>query len=205
MVNKSEIRLEVANAISALNNKADINLGNSVKASEIESIANSAASAAESANTVANAANTLINTTVTRIDQDLNTTKSWVTDELNKFKTNNTAKAYITETYSDGSNWYRVYSDGWKEQGGFIDYSSSINATKYKDVTLTFHLAFSNTNYNLQLTSNRTNCYAFEGDSDQYNYTNNRTTSSTIMGFRNVNIEETSTGNKRAAWVACGY
>ena len=28
-------------------------------------------------------------------------------------------KAYITETYKNGTSWYRVYSDGWCEQGGF--------------------------------------------------------------------------------------
>jgi hypothetical protein len=28
------------------------------------------------------------------------------------------AKAYVTETYSSGANWYRKYSDGWIEQGG---------------------------------------------------------------------------------------
>ena len=26
--------------------------------------------------------------------------------------------AYITESYQSGSSWYRVWSDGWKEQGG---------------------------------------------------------------------------------------
>lgn len=29
-------------------------------------------------------------------------------------------KAYITETYVSGTSWYRVYSDGWCEQGGHI-------------------------------------------------------------------------------------
>lgn len=28
--------------------------------------------------------------------------------------------AYITETYNDDSNWYRIWSDGWVEQGGII-------------------------------------------------------------------------------------
>ena len=27
-------------------------------------------------------------------------------------------KAYITETYVNGNSWYRIYSDGWCEQGG---------------------------------------------------------------------------------------
>ena len=29
-----------------------------------------------------------------------------------------TAKAYIVETYRNGNSWYRVWSDGWIEQGG---------------------------------------------------------------------------------------
>ena len=28
-------------------------------------------------------------------------------------------KAYVTETYSNGTSWYRVWSDGWIEQGGY--------------------------------------------------------------------------------------
>lgn len=28
--------------------------------------------------------------------------------------------AYITETFNDDSNWYRIWSDGWVEQGGII-------------------------------------------------------------------------------------
>ena len=32
---------------------------------------------------------------------------------------NGTAVKYVTETYSDGTNWYRKWSDGWLEQGGF--------------------------------------------------------------------------------------
>ena len=34
-------------------------------------------------------------------------------------------KAYIVETYQNGISWYRVYSDGWCEQGGMVS-----NATR---------------------------------------------------------------------------
>lgn len=33
----------------------------------------------------------------------------------------------IVETYSNGTSWYRVYSDGWCEQGGMVPYESGIN------------------------------------------------------------------------------
>ena len=32
----------------------------------------------------------------------------------------NNGAAYITETYNDDSNWYRIWSDGWIEQGGIL-------------------------------------------------------------------------------------
>ena len=34
----------------------------------------------------------------------------------------------IIETYSSGSSWYRVYSDGWKRQGGLIGTSESTDS-----------------------------------------------------------------------------
>ena len=45
-------------------------------------------------------------------------------------------KASITTTYSNGANWYRVWSDGWIEQGG----SGTVN----NDGTITFTKAFTN-------------------------------------------------------------
>lgn len=35
------------------------------------------------------------------------------------------ARRYITETYENGTSWYRVYSDGWVEQGGIVVTGSS--------------------------------------------------------------------------------
>ena len=50
---------------------------------------------------------------------------------------------YITQTWSNGTSWYRKYSDGWIEQGGEF--------TKNRDtkVTITFPVAFKNTNYTI--------------------------------------------------------
>ena len=47
---------------------------------------------------------------------------------------------FVTETYQNGYSWYRVYSDGWCEQGGLLQPSS--NST-----ILTFLKPFSNLNY----------------------------------------------------------
>lgn len=35
----------------------------------------------------------------------------------------NVTKPYVTETYVNGTSWYRVWSDGWCEQGGEISVS----------------------------------------------------------------------------------
>lgn len=45
---------------------------------------------------------------------------------------------YINETYNDGLNWYRKWSDGWIEQGGMIDGTGS-----YGKVFINFQLPFS--------------------------------------------------------------
>lgn len=41
-------------------------------------------------------------------------------DLLNKPSIPSTPQGYITQTWRSGNNWYRVYSDGWIEQGGVI-------------------------------------------------------------------------------------
>ena len=46
----------------------------------------------------------------------------------------------VTETYVNGTNWYRIWSDGWCEQGGVI--SAAQNGT-----TINFLKPFINANY----------------------------------------------------------
>jgi len=38
----------------------------------------------------------------------------------------NCAKPHVTETYRNGTEWYRVWSDGWIEQGGFTKNVSGV-------------------------------------------------------------------------------
>lgn len=47
----------------------------------------------------------------------------------------------VVETYQNGTSWYRVYSDGWCEQGGFIPRGNGTSGT------IAFLKPFSNTNY----------------------------------------------------------
>lgn len=52
-------------------------------------------------------------------------------------------KAYIVETYRNGTEWYRVWSDGWIEQGGYFE--------KKRDTALiiTFLKPYADENYTL--------------------------------------------------------
>lgn len=88
----------------------------------------------------------------------------------------------VIETYVNGTSWYRVWSDGWCEQGGQTAAGTSITVTLLKP--------FKNLNYNVSLTCvNKT-------ASDQ-NWT---CSSKTANAFVYSNSESFS-----ADWRACGY
>ena len=50
-----------------------------------------------------------------------------------------TVNTFLIETYSDGNNWYRLYSDGWIDQGGFLSGGGGSRVI--------FHKPFKDTNY----------------------------------------------------------
>lgn len=89
----------------------------------------------------------------------------------------------VAESYSANS-WYRKYSDGWIEQGGKTTGSSGF--------TLTFPLAFSNTNYSFVCNT--------QGNSTGYGYKrsawiSSRTATTVTLG---------SDAGDPAVWYACG-
>ena len=44
---------------------------------------------------------------------------------------NNGGHGVLVESYQNGADWYRIYSDGWCEQGGQIEYeTNNINLLK---------------------------------------------------------------------------
>ena len=55
----------------------------------------------------------------------------------------NSLHAYIISSYINGTSWYRVYSDGWCEQGGIA--SLNENST----TVVTYLKPFADTNYSL--------------------------------------------------------
>lgn len=97
------------------------------------------------------------------------------------------AKAYITETWSNGTSWYRKYSDGWVEQGG--------KYTKERDtnITVTFPVAFKDTSYTIA-TSQYSRLTSSEAPVCDF-------TVKTNTGFAH---NYASWGSKMG-WVACGY
>lgn len=93
----------------------------------------------------------------------------------------------IVETYSNGTSWYRVYSDGWCEQGGSFMASST---------TITFLQEFVNTNYNFISQASDINDYKIITSS-----WGNKTTSS-------IDVKNGVGGSAFSTltnWRACGY
>lgn len=89
----------------------------------------------------------------------------------------------VSESYSANS-WYRKYSDGWIEQGGKTTGSSGF--------TLTFPLAFSNTNYSFVCNT--------QGNSTGYGYKR----SAWISSRTATTVHLGSDAGDPAVWYACG-
>lgn len=95
--------------------------------------------------------------------------------------------ATIVTNYKSGANWYRIWSDGWIEQGGRGTFSSQAEEEK------TLIKPFSDTNYNLILTNlgHQHNVYGYP-----------KTTSTFLMGMATPNV---SWGSGNFSWYAYGY
>ena len=97
----------------------------------------------------------------------------------------NCTKPYITETYVNGTSWYRVWSDGWCEQGG-IAHSDSLS-----NITVNLLLSFADTNYTLVCQQERTTTSA-----DNHPNIYSKSTDSFVL------YADNDTNNN---WYACGY
>ena len=94
--------------------------------------------------------------------------------------------AVVKTFYRNGANWYRVWSDGWIEQGGYITSTSQSGS-------VTFLKPFSDTNYTILVTS------LVAGAAANYNPA---VTARTATSFTyNSNIGKAFNGT----WYACGY
>ena len=90
---------------------------------------------------------------------------------------------YVVESYSNGTEWYRLYKSGWLEQGGKNKSGSS--------VTVSLHLPFIDTNYNLQL--------SFYGNSNGYPPCIREKTTTSFA------IYSGGAATKAGDWYACGF
>ena len=95
----------------------------------------------------------------------------------------------VFETYRNGENWYRVWSDGWIEQGGVIT-ASYANAGQ----TINLLKPFTNTNYTINVSA----FYAADLPDGSGSY------GQSLITFRSTTSFGTAqTGSK--VWYACGY
>jgi hypothetical protein len=100
---------------------------------------------------------------------------------------------YIVESWQSGTSWYRIWNDGWIEQGGVVS-----NTTRTTAVT--FHKAFTTTNYNIQTTL--TQC-ATDWSATVSNGVVGG--SKTTTGFTLQTWYNSSNTTGKNDWYACGY
>ena len=95
---------------------------------------------------------------------------------------------YVVDAYSDGTNWYRKWSDGWLEQGGVIN-----TAPANEIVTLTFLKPYSSKAYSiLKNIGGNTSAYQFDGYSSFYSLTTTSAKTNNVKIFIDTR------------WYACG-
>jgi hypothetical protein len=99
----------------------------------------------------------------------------------------------VVETYHNGESWYRIWSDGWCEQGGYtgsVGYDTNVTINLLKD--------FATNNYSVFL-----NYLNPDTKDDMDLHTTGRTTSN--FTIRISRTENRSSGTRRVNWTACGY
>ena len=64
---------------------------------------------------------------------------------------NAASRGYLVESYRNGTEWYRVYSDGWIEQGGLTEKRTQAGNSN-AGYSINLLRPFSNTNYSVQVT-----------------------------------------------------
>lgn len=117
-------------------------------------------------------------------------TTAWVKQILSQYK-------FITETWKDGTEWYRVWSDGWIEQGGQ-------SPTPVQTETITFKKPF--TEIPTVLCSAIS--YSTSGGNAAFTYVYDITTTTAGIGsggWINSGILTSQNGVVAKKWYACGY
>lgn len=100
--------------------------------------------------------------------------------------------ATVVETYRNGTEWYRVWSDGWVEQGGQLHWAAT-RSPGYKIVTL--YKVMVDTNYNTLIETIKG-----QGGTFGTSCCNHTTTAFTAFTFGHSDTDK-SVG---LIWFACG-
>lgn len=100
------------------------------------------------------------------------------------------ASAYIVETWHEGTEWYRRWSDGWIEQGGFVDPASTV-------VNVNLYTPFTSIDYTVLSIY----VHATGGGGGGYNSAPYLITPRTTTAF-SLSIDNAA---KNLFWRACGY
>lgn len=99
----------------------------------------------------------------------------------------------VVTTYSNGTSWYRIWSDGWCEQGGRVTNAGSSG-------TVTMLQSYASLNYTLVCQEGSTTDFGGT-DSDTAGYAENiGVTDGTVNSFR-----YSITSGRYFNWYACGY
>lgn len=98
------------------------------------------------------------------------------------------SSVYVKEIWKSGTEWCRIFSDGWIEQGGILKESSG---------TVSFHKGFSNTGYTFLHTPNLS---GMSGQWFAWGVSSKTTTSIKISMVGGANTAPSS-----MCWVAYGY
>lgn len=100
--------------------------------------------------------------------------------------------AYIVQTWKSGSSWYRVYSDGFIEQGGAID---TVNSSW---TTVSFHKPYAGTNYTVHVIATGS---SFSNEYGAWvNPASTQYFQCALRGYSGNRV-----GFSACRWTACGY
>lgn len=189
LVIKSEIEQlkadtqEYRNTAESYKNMAQTTF-NSVSAAVSQGISNIQAEGTTQVSNVKTAVAEQVAEATAQANRAENAVDSKVETDLSNI-TKNTLFSKMFTTYVNGTTWYRVWPDGWIEQGGV--------AASGGTVTITFPKAFKDTNYTVVATSLGTN-------GEIYGQCINKT-SATQMVITNRG----GSASLQKSWYACGF
>lgn len=103
-------------------------------------------------------------------------------------------KAYVTKTWHSGTSWYRVWSDGFIEQGGRVNAVAYDSKTKY----VTFMIPMSSTNY-----------FAVSNPLDSMHSTGDLSSRVSLLTLDGMTVKGSINSNREytdvCTWYVCGY